>query len=140
MVPQAGSSRAEALHNLHVLESSLSLLHPLLSLLCSSGWSGTHSVDQTGLRIRDPLSSSSGVLGLKKYTTKSDLPHLFERGFVPHSFKASARAQDKGADRHFPIHGQLPWKCLILLLLAYNITTALFETNLFHVLSPDYPF
>jgi hypothetical protein len=35
--------------------------------LCSSGCPGTHSVDQTGLELRDPLASASGVLELKAW-------------------------------------------------------------------------
>jgi hypothetical protein len=33
--------------------------------LCCSGCSGTHSVDQAGLRLRDPPAFASQVLGLK---------------------------------------------------------------------------
>jgi hypothetical protein len=34
--------------------------------LCSSGYPGTHSVDQAGLELRTPPASASGVLGLYK--------------------------------------------------------------------------
>ena len=33
--------------------------------LCSSGCTGTHSVDQAGLKLRNPPASASQVLGLK---------------------------------------------------------------------------
>jgi hypothetical protein len=38
-------------------------------LLCSPGCPGTHSVDQAGLELRNPLASASQVLGLKACTT-----------------------------------------------------------------------
>jgi hypothetical protein len=37
--------------------------------LCSSGCSGTHSVDQAGLELRNPPASASRVLGLKVCAT-----------------------------------------------------------------------
>jgi hypothetical protein len=37
--------------------------------LCSPGCPGTHSVDQTGLELRNPPASASQVLGLKACTT-----------------------------------------------------------------------
>jgi hypothetical protein len=37
--------------------------------LCSSGCPGTHSVDQAGLKLRNPPASASGVLGLKAWAT-----------------------------------------------------------------------
>jgi hypothetical protein len=37
--------------------------------LCSPGCPGTHSVDQAGLKLRDPPASASQVLGLKACTT-----------------------------------------------------------------------
>jgi hypothetical protein len=37
--------------------------------LCSSGCSGTHFVDQAGLKLRNPPASASQVLGLKVCTT-----------------------------------------------------------------------
>jgi hypothetical protein len=37
--------------------------------LCSPGCPGTHSVDQAGLKLRDPLASASPVLGLKACAT-----------------------------------------------------------------------
>jgi hypothetical protein len=36
---------------------------------CSLGRSGTHSVDQAGLELRNPPASASQVLGLKACTT-----------------------------------------------------------------------
>jgi hypothetical protein len=37
--------------------------------LCSPGCPGTHSVDQAGLELRNPLASASQVLGLKACAT-----------------------------------------------------------------------
>jgi hypothetical protein len=37
--------------------------------LCSSGYPGTHSVDQAGLQLRNPPASASQVLGLKACAT-----------------------------------------------------------------------
>jgi hypothetical protein len=37
--------------------------------LCSPGCPGTHSVDQTGLKLRNPPASASQVLGLKACAT-----------------------------------------------------------------------
>jgi hypothetical protein len=37
--------------------------------LCSPGCPGTHSVDQAGLKLRDPPASASRVLGLKACVT-----------------------------------------------------------------------
>jgi hypothetical protein len=37
--------------------------------LCSPGCPGTHSVDQAGLKLRNPPASASQVLGLKVCTT-----------------------------------------------------------------------
>jgi hypothetical protein len=37
--------------------------------LCSPGCSGTHSVDQAGLELRNPPASASQVLGLKACAT-----------------------------------------------------------------------
>jgi hypothetical protein len=37
--------------------------------LCSPGCPGTHSVDQPGLELRNPLASASQVLGLKACAT-----------------------------------------------------------------------
>jgi hypothetical protein len=39
--------------------------------LCSPGYSGTHSVDQVGLELRNPPASASQVLGLKACATTS---------------------------------------------------------------------
>jgi hypothetical protein len=41
--------------------------------LCSPDYPGTHSVDQTGLKLRNPPASASQVLGLKVYTTTAQL-------------------------------------------------------------------
>jgi hypothetical protein len=41
--------------------------------LCSPGCSGTHSVDQAGLELRNPSASASQVLGLKACTTTAQL-------------------------------------------------------------------
>jgi hypothetical protein len=45
--------------------------------LCSSGYPGTHSVDQAGLELRNPPASASQVLGLKACTTTARLPVRF---------------------------------------------------------------
>jgi hypothetical protein len=37
--------------------------------LCSPGCPGTHSVDQAGLKLRNPPASASEVLGLKACAT-----------------------------------------------------------------------
>ena len=42
--------------------------------LCSPGCPGTHSVDQAGLKLRNPPASVSQVLGLKACTINSLLP------------------------------------------------------------------
>jgi hypothetical protein len=45
--------------------------------LCSTGCSGTHSVDQTGLKLRNPPVSASQVLGLNVCATNLlNLPHF----------------------------------------------------------------
>jgi hypothetical protein len=41
--------------------------------LCSPGCSGSHSVDQAGLELRNPPASASGVLGLKAWATTAQL-------------------------------------------------------------------
>jgi hypothetical protein len=41
--------------------------------LCSPGCPGTHSVDQAGLELRNPLASASRVLGLKACATTPGL-------------------------------------------------------------------
>jgi hypothetical protein len=45
--------------------------------LCSSGCPGTHSVDQAGLKLRNPPASASQMLGLKAYTTIARLKNCF---------------------------------------------------------------
>jgi hypothetical protein len=41
--------------------------------LCSPGCPGIHSVDQAGLELRNPPTSTSQVLGLKACTTTAQL-------------------------------------------------------------------
>jgi hypothetical protein len=41
--------------------------------LCSPGCPRTHSVDQAGLKLRNPPASASRVLGLKAYATTAQL-------------------------------------------------------------------
>jgi hypothetical protein len=41
--------------------------------LCSPGCPGTHSVDQAGLKLRNPPASASQVLGLKACATTAYL-------------------------------------------------------------------
>ena len=45
--------------------------------LCSTGYPGTHSVDQAGLQIRDSADSASWVLGLKSCTITAQLKIIF---------------------------------------------------------------
>jgi hypothetical protein len=45
--------------------------------LCSVGYPGTHSVDQTGLELRSPPASASQVLGLKVCATTTRLILFF---------------------------------------------------------------
>jgi hypothetical protein len=47
--------------------------------LCSPGCSGTHSVDQAGLELRNPPASASQVLGLKACATTAQLIFSFLR-------------------------------------------------------------
>jgi hypothetical protein len=44
--------------------------------LCSPGCPGTHSVDQAGLKLRNPPASASQVLGLKVYNTTAQLINI----------------------------------------------------------------
>jgi hypothetical protein len=46
--------------------------------LCSPGCSGTHSVDQAGLELRNPPASASRVLGLKACATTPGLDNVFK--------------------------------------------------------------
>ena len=48
--------------------------------LCSTGYPGTHSVDQAGLQIRDSADSASWVLGLKSCTITVQLKIIFISG------------------------------------------------------------
>jgi hypothetical protein len=41
--------------------------------LCSPDYPGTHSADQTGLKLRNPTASASRVLGLKACSTMPGL-------------------------------------------------------------------
>jgi hypothetical protein len=43
--------------------------------LCSPGCPGTHSVDQAGLKLRNPPASVSQMLGLKVCATTARLAH-----------------------------------------------------------------
>jgi hypothetical protein len=45
--------------------------------LCSPGCPGTHSVDQAGLKLRNPPASASRVLGLKAYATTPSWNRFF---------------------------------------------------------------
>jgi hypothetical protein len=45
--------------------------------LCSPGCHGTHSVDQAGLKLRNPPASVSQVLGLKACATTAQFQLLF---------------------------------------------------------------
>jgi hypothetical protein len=63
--------------------------------LCSPGCPGTHSVDQAGLKLRDPAASASQVLGLKECTRTTWL-FLIKKVFFSftvqpkHSFPSSS--------------------------------------------------
>jgi hypothetical protein len=54
------------------------LVFPDRVSLCSPGCPGTHSVDQAGLKFRNPPASASRVLGLKACTTTAQLLSLFK--------------------------------------------------------------
>jgi hypothetical protein len=45
--------------------------------LCSPGCPGTHSVDQAGLKLRDPPASASQVLGLKAHATTAQQKYIY---------------------------------------------------------------
>jgi hypothetical protein len=47
---------------------------------CSPGCPGTHSVDQAGLKLRNPSASASQVLGLKARTTTAWLELILNPG------------------------------------------------------------
>jgi hypothetical protein len=49
--------------------------------LCSPGCPGTHSVDQAGLKLRNPSASASQVLGLKACTTTARPASAFLFGY-----------------------------------------------------------
>ena len=51
--------------------------------LCSPGCPGTHSVNQAGLELRNPLASASQVLGLKACATHTQLLCVY---FIDHIF------------------------------------------------------
>jgi hypothetical protein len=44
---------------------------------------GTHFVDQAGLKLRNPPTSASRVLGLKVYATMPGLQVAFDDGIYP---------------------------------------------------------
>lgn len=46
-------------------------------LSCNSGWPGIHCVDQANFKLRNPPTSSSGILGLKLCTTISGTPVIY---------------------------------------------------------------
>ena len=50
---------------------------PETGFLCSPGCPGTHSVDQAGLKPRNPPASASQVLGLKACAITAQLLHSF---------------------------------------------------------------
>jgi hypothetical protein len=54
--------------------------------LCSPGCPGTHSVDQAGLKLRNPPASASQVLGLKAYATTAQLTDFFLQNIFLHYF------------------------------------------------------
>jgi hypothetical protein len=60
------------------------------SFLCSPGCPGTHSVDQTGLELRNPLASASQVLVLKACATNTQLHKYFLDLWKERKTKSSA--------------------------------------------------
>jgi hypothetical protein len=52
--------------------------------LCSPGCPGTHSVDQAGLKLRNPPASASWVLGLKACATTPGFSHAFLPSLLSH--------------------------------------------------------
>ena len=57
--------------------------------LCSPGYPGTYSVDQAGLKLRNPPLSASRVLGLKACTTPALLTNLFFNLIIVTNFLSS---------------------------------------------------
>jgi hypothetical protein len=57
--------------------------------LCSPGYPGTHSVDQAGLKFRNPPTSASQVLGLKACATTARLTSLVF--IVDHGLEAESQ-------------------------------------------------
>jgi hypothetical protein len=55
--------------------------------LCSLGCPGTHSVDQTGLELRNPPASASQVLGLKVCATTAQRQQLFNSSLQMRKFR-----------------------------------------------------
>jgi hypothetical protein len=50
--------------------------------LCSPGCPGTHSVNQAGLKLKNPPASASQVLGLKSCATTAQHELLFQGSFL----------------------------------------------------------
>jgi hypothetical protein len=61
--------------------------------LCSPGCPGTHSVDETGLKLRNPPASTSQVLGLKACATTARLWGHFLSNHHSHSSPPSSILQ-----------------------------------------------
>jgi hypothetical protein len=61
------------------LKYFFSLCQDLLVSLCSPGCPGTHSVDQAGLKLKNPPASASQVLGLKACATMSGRTTIFNK-------------------------------------------------------------
>jgi hypothetical protein len=60
--------------------------------LYNSGCLGTHSVDQGGLKLRDPPASASQVLGLKACTTTPSFnDHFLVISFIHHTLLSHGR-------------------------------------------------
>jgi hypothetical protein len=53
--------------------------------LCSPGCPGTHSVEQAGLKFRNPPASASQVLGLKACATTAQQPLVLSSAFQEYS-------------------------------------------------------
>jgi hypothetical protein len=58
------------------------LVFPDRVSLCSPGCPGTHSVDQAGLKLRNPPASASQVLGLKARTTMPGMAFFYVCIFI----------------------------------------------------------
>jgi len=91
----------------------LSSKHPLFGVgvrdrvsLYSPGCPGTHSVDQAGLKLRNPPASASRVLGLKACAI---IPRCSKHSYLLSYFPISLSPQEEVSleDTHIPFPGTL---------------------------------